>query len=76
MSLLLHDIRIAHALGWRTCWIERPRAPERGSCCTTERPTRPDWHFRALRQLADAVDAEAAQRERMAEAMDESWALA
>lgn len=71
------DIRIPHALGWRTCWIERPRAPDRDFRGTTERPTRPDWHFRALRQLADAVDAEAAQRQRMAEAtMDESWALA
>jgi putative hydrolase of the HAD superfamily len=50
-----HDIRIAQALGWRTCWIER------GAGRPVDRPARPDWHFTTLRELADAVDAEALQ---------------
>lgn len=52
-----HDIRIAQALGWRTCWIER------GSSRAVDKPARPDWHFRTLRELADAVDAEAARQQ-------------
>lgn len=48
-----HDIRIAQALGWRTCWIER------GPGRRVERQATPDWHFATLRELADAVDAEA-----------------
>jgi len=50
-----HDIRIAQALGWRTCWIER------GGSRPVDKPARPDWHFTTLRELADAVDAEALQ---------------
>jgi putative hydrolase of the HAD superfamily len=50
-----HDIRIAQALGWRTCWIER------GASRPVDKPARPDWHFTTLRELADAVDAEALQ---------------
>jgi putative hydrolase of the HAD superfamily len=55
-----HDIRIAQALGWRTCWIER-RAGQAccGACRMEPRPALPDWHFTTLRELADAVDAEA-----------------
>lgn len=55
-----HDIRIAKALGWRTCWIER------GGSRPVDKPVRPDWHFRTLRELADAVDEEMAERETMA----------
>jgi putative hydrolase of the HAD superfamily len=52
-----HDIRIAQALGWRTCWIER------GTGRAVDKPARPDWHFTTLRELADAVDAEALQEQ-------------
>jgi putative hydrolase of the HAD superfamily len=71
-----HDIRIAQALGWRTCWIERHGAPDPSACCRTDKPARPDWRFSTLRELADAADAENAQRERTAAAFDESYALA
>lgn len=50
-----YDIRIAQALGWRTCWMER------GLSRTVDKPVKPDWHFATLRELADAVDAEVAQ---------------
>jgi putative hydrolase of the HAD superfamily len=55
-----HDIGIAQALGWRTCWIER-RAGLRGwgACRPALRPVKPDWHFTTLSELADAVEAEA-----------------
>jgi putative hydrolase of the HAD superfamily len=53
-----HDIRIAQALGWRTCRIERPG----GATPTQVRPVKPDWQFHTLHELADAVDAEAAQQ--------------
>ena len=57
-----HDIRIAQALGWRTCWIERRGgASARGAIPAGCRPAKPDWHFDTLRQLADAVEAEVAQ---------------
>jgi putative hydrolase of the HAD superfamily len=70
-----HDIRIAQALGWRTCWIER-RAPDRECGWIAQKPAKPDWHFRTLRELADAVDAEAQQRRRVAAVMDEDWVAA
>lgn len=55
-----YDIRIAQALGWRTCWIER-RAGMRGwgAARPEFKPVKPDWHFTTLRELADAVEAEA-----------------
>jgi putative hydrolase of the HAD superfamily len=73
-----HDIRVAHALGWRTCWIERHCASHSGICCVAEdKPVRPDWKFTTLRQLAAAVEVEEAQRQRVAEAIPgASWALA
>lgn len=71
-----HDIRTAHTLGWHTCWIERRSGTERAAWCVVDKPVRPDWHVSTLRQLADAADAEAAQRDRAAAALDESWALA
>lgn len=54
-----HDIGIAQSLGWKTCWIER-RAGQKGFGGTQVVPqiTKPDWHFRTLAELADAVDAE------------------
>jgi putative hydrolase of the HAD superfamily len=60
-----HDIRIAQALGWHTCCLERRAA---SPCCRATRleikPVKPDWHFRTLGELADAVEAEAAQQKR------------
>jgi putative hydrolase of the HAD superfamily len=56
-----HDIRIARALGWRTCWIDR------GISRAVDQPARPDWHFTTLRELADAVDAEVRQERESAE---------
>jgi putative hydrolase of the HAD superfamily len=62
-----HDIRIAQALGWPTCWIERRSSQPGGATRPMARPVAPDWRFNTLRQLADAVDAEAAQqRQRLA----------
>ncbi len=52
-----HDIRIAKALGWRTCWMER------GASRAVDKPAQPDWHFTTLRELADAVDAEVMQQQ-------------
>lgn len=62
-----HDIRIAQALGWRTCWIERGAGqPARAASRPMERSVTPNWRFGMLRQLADAVDAEAQQKQRAA----------
>lgn len=53
-----HDIRIAQALGWRTCWIERPTGqPGWGAARPAQRQAKADWRFATLRQLADAVEA-------------------
>ncbi|AIO69475.1 HAD-IA family hydrolase [Burkholderia oklahomensis] len=52
-----HDIGVSMRLGIATCWIERRHA-QRGSGGTIESEiTRPDYHFRSLAELADAVDA-------------------
>ena len=60
-----HDIAVAQALGWRTCWIDRYAGQQLHSpCWVVAKPVRPDWHFATLRELADAVEAEAAQEER------------
>jgi len=55
-----HDIRIAQALGWRTCWIER------GASRAVDKPVEPEWHFTTLRELADSVEAEAAEQQQCA----------
>ena len=54
-----HDIGVAHSLGITTCWIERRHA-QKGSGGTLEVKaiTKPDYHFRSLTELADAVDAQ------------------
>lgn len=54
-----HDIGVARRLGYTVCWIER-RKGMKGSGGTIEvaEPTRPDYHFATLAELADAVDAE------------------
>jgi putative hydrolase of the HAD superfamily len=52
-----HDIGIAKKLGITTAWIER-RHGMKGSGGTLESEhTVPDYHFRTLAELADAVDA-------------------
>ncbi|WP_046114359.1 HAD-IA family hydrolase [Aquincola tertiaricarbonis] len=54
-----HDIGIAHKLGIDCCWIER-RAGQKGfgGTLAVDAITRPDYHFRTLAELADAVEAE------------------
>jgi putative hydrolase of the HAD superfamily len=62
------DIRVAQALDWRTCWIDR-RGSRRGCGVSwpVHKPVRADWHFATLRELADAVEEELAEsRLRMA----------
>lgn len=60
-----HDIAVAQALGWHTCWIERYAGQQLHSACwVVDRPVRPDWHFESLRDLADAAEAEATQASR------------
>lgn len=53
-----HDIGVARSLGYTVCWIER-RAGQQGFGGTqsVEQLTQPDFHFRTLAELADAVDA-------------------
>jgi len=53
-----HDIGVAKRLGITTAWIER-RHGMKGSGGTLESErTVPDYHFRTLAELADAVDAD------------------
>lgn len=54
-----HDIGVAKAEGYTTCWIER-RQGQKGFGGTPDPKvlTKPDFHFSTLKQLADAVDAE------------------
>ena len=56
-----HDIGVAKAEGYTTCWIER-RQGQKGFGGTPDPKvlTKPDFHFSSLKQLADAVDAEIA----------------
>ena len=56
-----HDIGVAKAEGYTTCWIER-RQGQKGFGGTPDPKvlTKPDVHFSSLKQLADAVDAEIA----------------
>ena len=59
-----HDIRIAQALGWRTCWIDRHAGREgTGAGRPTAKAVKPDWHFTSVRELADAVDAEVLEQQ-------------
>lgn len=54
-----HDIGVAEALGYATCWIERREGAE-GYGATPEpaTTTTPDWHFSTLSELANAIDRE------------------
>ncbi|CAN5895085.1 HAD family hydrolase [soil metagenome] len=54
-----HDIGIARSLGYKTCWIERRQGQKGfGGTPAVATLTRPDFHFRTLKALADAIDAE------------------
>jgi putative hydrolase of the HAD superfamily len=53
-----HDIGVARRLGYIVCWIERRQAqPGFGATKAVAQLTKPDYHFRTLAELADAVDA-------------------
>ena len=53
-----HDIGVARELGYTVAWIER-RKGLKGSGGTLEaKHTKPDYHFTALVELADAVETE------------------
>jgi len=54
-----HDIGVAVALGYTTCWIERRQGQTGfGGTPKPKTVTKPHFHFASLQQLADAVDAE------------------
>jgi len=54
-----HDIGVAVALGYTTCWIERRQGQAGfGGTPKPKTMTKPHFHFSTLKQLADAVDAE------------------
>ncbi|MFG1206736.1 HAD-IA family hydrolase [Xanthobacter flavus] len=54
-----HDIGVAKAEGYTTCWIERRQGLKGfGGTPDPKVLTKPDFHFSTLKQLADAVDAE------------------
>ncbi len=56
-----HDIGVAVALGYITCWIERRQGQTGfGGTPKPKTMTKPHFHFATLGQLADAVDAELA----------------
>lgn len=52
-----HDIGIAKRLGITTCWIERRHGMKDSGGTIESEHTVPDYHFHALAQLADAVEA-------------------
>jgi putative hydrolase of the HAD superfamily len=52
-----HDIGVARALGYKTCWIERRKG--QGGFGATPAPrdvAKPEYHFSTLAELADAVE--------------------
>jgi len=52
-----HDIGVARKLGIANCWIERRHAQQGyGGTIAPSEFTKPDFHFRSLAELADAVD--------------------
>ncbi|MFO1081615.1 MAG: HAD-IA family hydrolase [Reyranellaceae bacterium] len=54
-----HDIGVAQAQGYRTCWIERRQGQKGfGGTPAVAQLVKPDFHFASLAALADAVDAE------------------
>lgn len=57
-----HDIGVSRRLGMTNCWIQRRHA-QKGYGGTIEPAefTEPDFHFRSMAELADAVEAAAAE---------------
>ncbi|MGE3872257.1 MAG: HAD-IA family hydrolase [Parvibaculaceae bacterium] len=52
-----HDIGVAKALGYSTCWIERRKGKKgTGGTPAPATVTKSDYHFASLGELADAVD--------------------
>jgi len=54
-----HDIGVGKRLGYAVCWIERRKGLKGSGGTLTSQHTSPDYHFTTLRELADAVDAQA-----------------
>ena len=53
-----HDIAVAKALGYHTCWIERRKGKTgAGGTPAVAAAAVPDYHFASLVELADAVEA-------------------
>ncbi|MBI5581114.1 MAG: HAD-IA family hydrolase [Deltaproteobacteria bacterium] len=53
-----HDIGVARRLGYKVCWIERRQGQAGfGATKAVSQLTKPDYHFRTLESLSDAVDA-------------------
>ena len=53
-----HDIAVAKQLGYKVCWIERRQGQDGfGATPVPASVVKPDYHFKSLVQLADAVDA-------------------
>ena len=51
-----HDIGVAKALGYATCWIERRKSqPGFGGTIAVDKLTTPDFHFGTLAELADVA---------------------
>lgn len=55
-----HDIGVAKRLGYKVCWIERRKGLKGPGGTLDSDRTEPDLHVSTLRELADAVDADAA----------------
>ncbi len=54
-----HDISIANAQGYKTCWIERRQGQIGfGGTPAVAQLAKPDFHFPTLKAFADAVEAE------------------
>ncbi|MFI4986938.1 MAG: HAD-IA family hydrolase [Alphaproteobacteria bacterium] len=52
-----HDIGVAKALGFTVAWIERRKGEEgAGATPRVSSPTKPDYHFASLAELADVVE--------------------
>lgn len=55
-----HDIGVSRQLGMTNCWIQRRHAQKGyGGTIEPAQFTEPDFHFRSMAELADAVDAAA-----------------
>jgi len=53
-----HDIGVTRRLGYKNCWIERRHAKQGTGGTVYAEHTDPDFHYRSLAELADAVEKE------------------